>query len=151
MGEEKNMMIASLRDAEIYINKLLTQVDSLDRSINVVNVASTQLKKAFEANLTSTGGKEFTKNVLPLPPDIPVAIYDSSTSLANLPTGLTTASQGQEYYNSYFGRWWFWDGANWHYKDSGVGAGGQVTTSDSAIPPSGGLWQACDGSTVSCA
>ena len=70
-------------------------------------------------------------------------------ALAGLPTGLGTADAGRQYYNTYFGRMWVWTGTVWHYADGGPGAGAQGATSSSA--PSGGLWQACDGSSVACA
>ena len=128
-------MIASLRDAEIELNDLKLKLSSVTR------------KLALSTGSSGTGN--VLSNSTP-PPYIPTDIYDTSSSLAGLPTGLTIANRGQHYYNSYFKRWWNWDGANWHYLDSGIGAGGQVSTSG-ATAPEGGLWQACDGSTVSCA
>jgi hypothetical protein len=81
-------------------------------------------------------------------PARPWMIEDDSATLVGLPAH---PSPGLLYRNSYFGRVWYWNdaAAAWHYNDAGVGAGGQVSTSGPA--PSGGLWQACDGSTVACA
>jgi hypothetical protein len=76
-------------------------------------------------------------------------MQSSSSTLADLPGGLGADDAGFRYRSSYFYRAWEWNGSAWHYADGGVGAGAQVATSGAA--PSGGLWQACDGSTVACA
>lgn len=76
-------------------------------------------------------------------------MQSTSSSLADLPSDLGTADKGFEFRSSFFFRVWAWSGTAWHYNDGGIGAGAQVSTSGGA--PSGGLWQACDGSTVSCA
>jgi hypothetical protein len=78
----------------------------------------------------------------------PLITFDASTTLAGRPPAPVA---GTLYYNSYFGRMWIWTGTAWKYADGGVGAGGQVSTSSSAVPPEGGLWQICDGSVVACA
>jgi len=129
-------MIASLRDAEIAVNDLQLKLASVTRKLAISTGAS-------------GNGRTFSNNT---PTQyVPTDVYDTSSTLAHLPTGLSVADTGQRYYNSYFKRWWFWDGANWHYLDSGFGAGAQCSTSSSAVAPEGGLWQACDGSVVSCA
>ncbi len=79
------------------------------------------------------------------------AMPSTSATLADLPGDLGANDAGFEFRSSYFFRKWTWNGAAWHYSDGGAGAGSQVSTSSSATPPSGGLWQACDGSTVACA
>ena len=152
-------MIASLRDAEIEVRKLQDQINSITKSVGVNTTSIANSSKAFSVNPasievsgqnTSSGGiTSYTPNTTPATPIVP--IYDSSPLLTNLPTGLGTEDTGQTYYNSYFDRWWFWDGLHWHYQDGSFGAGAQCTTSSSFTPPEGGLWQVCDGSTVSCA
>jgi hypothetical protein len=79
-------------------------------------------------------------------PVAPITVVDASAVLAGKPAA---PPAGTLYRNTFFQRVWYYDGAAWHYNDGGVGAGAQVSTSGPA--PSGGLWQACDGSTVSCA
>lgn len=78
-------------------------------------------------------------------------MQDASSTLANLPTDLGSDDAGFCYRNSFFDRLWEWNGSAWHYADGGLGAGAQVATISSLSPPSGGLWQACDGSSVACA
>lgn len=157
-------MIVSLRDAEIELARLSTELEKL-RKQKVTSqkvIAPTTSGKRFQSNpvagligdTSSNTGTSSISTVSYVPNTIPSlivkeVIYDTSSTLAGLPTGLGTEDTGQLYYNSYFKRYWFWDGAAWNYNDSGIGAGGQCSTSGPA--PSGGLWQACDGSTVSCA
>jgi hypothetical protein len=74
---------------------------------------------------------------------------DAAGTLALLPSDLTTTDAGFLYKSAYYQRTWIWDGAAWHYLDSGVGAGGHVTRASSA--PSGGLWTAANGAAVNCA
>ena len=81
----------------------------------------------------------------------PGVVFDTSATLAGLPAGLAASDAGRQYYNTYFGRMWIWTGTVWKYADAGMGAGGQCSTSSSAVPPEGGLWQICDGSVVACA
>ena len=156
-------MIVSLRDAEIELARLSSELEKVKRQKVVTQKAVAPLPtgKKFQSNpiaglgtTTTNTGTSSVSTVNYVPNTIPAqtvkeVIYDTSSTLAGLPTGLGTEDTGQLYYNSYFKRYWFWDGAAWNYNDSGIGAGGQCSTSGPA--PSGGLWQACDGSTVACA
>ena len=76
---------------------------------------------------------------------------DLSGILQLLPGSLGSNDKGYLYRSEYYQRTWIWDGQYWHYFGSALGAGAQVATSSSTTPPSGGLWQTCDGSTVNCA
>lgn len=70
-------------------------------------------------------------------------ILDASSTLAGLPSWLTSTDVNAAYRNSHFGRKWEWDGSAWNYADGGVPAGSQISTSGAT--PQGGLWVACDG------
>lgn len=74
----------------------------------------------------------------------------TSNTLSDVPSDLGANDGGYQVNNTFFRRTWIWDsvGNQFHYAD-GVGAGSQVSTSGPA--PAGGLWQACDGSSVTTA
>jgi hypothetical protein len=73
-------------------------------------------------------------------------VTSASTTLSDVPPGLGAGDAGLIYENTFFARSWKWNGSAWHYADSGIGAGGQVSTSGPA--PSGGLWTPCNGVAV---
>jgi hypothetical protein len=75
-------------------------------------------------------------------------MQSTSNTLSDIPSDLGTNDASFEVYNSFFKRQWIWTGAGFHYTD-GVGAGAIVATSGAA--PSGGLWVACDGTSVTTA
>ncbi len=136
--------------------KLPEPGDSSVRQGTVFTVGPTLYQRVGNTNRALTGGG----GVAPVPthalgssnapatsttPGV-ITIEDSSSSLAGKPAAPTP---GMFYHNSFFDRLWIYDGANWHGYNWSIGAGAQVSTSGPA--PSGGLWQACDGSTVVCA
>ena len=75
---------------------------------------------------------------------------DADAGLANLPNDLTSHDSGFLYRSTTFYRVWLWNGTAWHYFESGLGAGAEVTV-HGGTPPSGGLWGAANGSSYSCA
>jgi len=151
------MTIVSLRDAEIELARMRLEIDKLKRPTVVAPTVTPKVNtfKQFQPNSlsvtvvsSSSGGSSNIPNTIP-PTPVKEVIYDTSSTLAGLPTGLGIEDTGQQYYNSYFKRFWFWDGTGWNYLDAGVPAGGQISTS--GFTPTGGLWVACDGNSYNCA
>jgi hypothetical protein len=67
---------------------------------------------------------------------------------ASLPAGLGTNDAGYLAFETTFFHAYRWNGANWTFAPGDSGAG-YVVASPTSAAPFGGLWQLCDGSTVS--
>lgn len=123
---------------QVYQNvyDLRGQVGSLGGSLT-----SSQMSQ-IQSGLSAGGSNPL--NVTNLSGNLTI-VNGSSQNLADKPRA---PASGQLYRNSYFGRVWQWNGNGWSYFDGSLGAGGIVAVRSGGPAPSGGLWQLCDGSTV---
>ena len=68
-----------------------------------------------------------------------------SDVLANIPGTLGLNDTGYLFNGTDYQHVWRWDGTAWHFN---VGGSGTTTITQNGLPPFGGVWHACDGTTV---